>query len=255
MLFYTMIKNLSSKILKIQDLGLFLNDDFELTDINFELSEAEIISIIGPSGCGKSTLLKAIVNLIPIDKGDIILNGESYLNMTPEFLRKQIRYVSSPPNIYNDTVEKYFKDILSMRNVPFVKENILKRFVSIGLQEKHLYSNIGDLSSGELKRIFIVLNLINFPQIILLDEPFNFLDNKSAKMLFDILKDLNQKNNVSFIIISHSLYWAKHISDRTIFMENGRIIEINETMAMLKNPNNIRTKAFLEDKLSTSLKT
>jgi ABC-type Fe3+/spermidine/putrescine transport system ATPase subunit len=203
----------------------FENERFVLKDINLEIHSGEIISILGPSGCGKTTLLRIIAGLEKQTGGTIKINNNIISNK---------RY-SMPPEKRNIGLvvqeRALFPHLNVLKNVTFgiqdLKErndialNYLKLFKIDQLKNKYPH----EISGGEQQRVALARAMAPNPNILLLDEPFNALDDKLKNELHNETKKIFKDKDATVLIVSHDKEEAHFFSDRLITINNGKIFE------------------------------
>ncbi|MDC0071971.1 ABC transporter ATP-binding protein [Gammaproteobacteria bacterium] len=196
-----------------------------IKDVNFKVRSGEFISILGHSGCGKSTLLRLIAGLEEQTKGTIKINGEIISDdkfQTPTEKRGLGLVVQE---------KALFPHLSVLKNTSFgIKNNEAGRSKAMNLLElfevSHLASKYpNEISGGEQQRVALARALAPEPIILLLDEPFNALDEELKNNLHNETKKIIEEKNLTVLMVSHDKNEATFFSDRQIIMENGRIIE------------------------------
>ena len=196
-----------------------------IKDVNFKVKSGEFISILGHSGCGKSTLLRLIAGLEEQTKGTIKINGEIISDdkfQTPTEKRGLGLVVQE---------KALFPHLSVLKNTSFgIKNNEVGRSKAMDLLElfevSHLASKYpNEISGGEQQRVALARALAPEPIILLLDEPFNALDEELKDNLHNETKKIIEEKNLTVLMVSHDKNEATFFSDRQIIMENGRIIE------------------------------
>lgn len=196
-----------------------------IKDVNFKVRSGEFISILGHSGCGKSTLLRLIAGLEEQAEGTIKINGEIISNdkfQTPTEKRGLGLVVQE---------KALFPHLSVLKNTSFgIKNNEAGRSKAMDLLElfevSHLASKYpNEISGGEQQRVALARALAPEPIILLLDEPFNALDEELKNNLHNETKKIIEEKNLTVLMVSHDKNEATFFSDRQIIMENGRIIE------------------------------
>ena len=235
--------------------GLYKSfDDLEvLKDIDLKVNKGEVVSIIGPSGTGKSTLLRCINYLESPDRGrikidDLEVDFEKINKNEIDKLRQSTAMVFQNFNLFNNKtcLENITEALIVVKNLN--KEEASKKgeyiLEKIGLLDKRdVYPS--KLSGGQKQRIGIGRAIALDPKVILFDEPTSALDPELVGEVLDLIKNL-AKGNMTMIIVTHEMSFAKIISDKVAFMDDGKIIEIDSPDIIFKEPNNARTKEFLE---------
>ena len=234
-----------------------------LKDISFSMNEGEVLSIIGRSGCGKTTLLRSLNYLETIDSGEVYLNEELLLsNEFPkkenDIIKKRIHYglVFQSFNLFPQyTVfenialplrlmeQKRKKEGLSpLLNRP-IEEEVMDLLTKIGLEnKKDFYPS--ELSGGQSQRVAIARAMALKPDILCFDEPTSALDPELTGEVLKVILELKEKYHLTMIIVTHEMAFAKKISDKVLFMDNGEVIEFGNPNEVFSS-NNERTKAFL----------
>lgn len=223
-----------------------------LKGVSLKLQEGECLGIIGESGSGKSTLGRAILGVEKPDKGSVILCGEDLYKSKNADLRSNLSAVFQD---YTSSVNPRFKvfDIIAepLRNLKKVKDNELKDTVrslldKVGLcGECFLERYPHELSGGQLQRVCIARAIACKPKFILLDEAISSLDVSTQVQILDLLVDLKNEFNLSYIFITHDLTAITYICDRVLFFKEGNIVEEISKIEELKNVKHEYSKALL----------
>lgn len=202
---------------------------FNLGSINMEIGEGDFISILGPNGSGKSTLLKLISGFLKPLTGEIYLYGNNFHDMKPKEISRVIAYV---PQTLNSVYPYSVYEIVAMGRNPhlnifgFESENdikIIKRTLELLELEEFTHKGINQISGGEAQRAFLARALAQEPKIILLDEPNAHLDIKHQIAIFNILKNLNEKEKLTVVSVTHDLNLTGYYSRRAVLLDNGKI--------------------------------
>lgn len=239
-------------MIKIENLCKGFGELEVLKDISLDIDRGEVISLIGPSGTGKSTLLRCINYLEEAESGSLVLDGlevdfETINKFDIKELRSSTGMVFQNFNLFNNKtcLENITEALIvvkgfSKKEAILRGEDILKR---VGLLDKRdTYPS--KLSGGQKQRIGIGRAVALDPKVILLDEPTSALDPELVGEVLDLIRDL-ARENMTMLIVTHEMNFAKNISDRVAFMDCGRIVEIDKPSIIFKNPKNIRTREFL----------
>ena len=221
-----------------------------LDDVSFEVQDKEVICLIGPSGSGKSTLLRCINALEIPDEGQIYIDDKmiDYHNEKQlEEMRKSLGCVFQQFNLFpHKTVKENITlapiEVLHM-DPKKAEDNAIELLKKVGLEAKaDVYPN--QLSGGQKQRVAIVRALAMNPRIMLLDEPTSALDPEMVKEVLDVMKDLS-KSGMTMVVVTHEMGFAKEVSDRVIFMDEGKIIEEGTPDQLFNHPSKQRTIEFL----------
>lgn len=229
-----------------------------LKDINFSVNEGEVVSIIGPSGSGKSTFLRCATFLERMDGGTI-----SY--MDEEIVREYDGVSVYPPqkellkvcNHFGLVFQNFnlFPHYSVSKNICDAPINIQKRDKNEVCDEvKQLLKKVGlsdkenaypcELSGGQQQRVAIARALAMKPKMLYFDEPTSALDPELTAEILKIMKELASEK-MTMVIVTHEIDFAKAVSDRVIFMDEGVIVEEGRPEDVIDNPKNVRTKEFL----------
>lgn len=226
-----------------------------VNNVSLDIQKGEILAIAGESGCGKSTLAKAIMKLVQSDSGEILLNGENVLNLKhnkdlKKFYQKVQMIFQNPYSSLNPKMKigEILKEPLII-NTDLKKEEITKiveeKIKKVGLDKSALNLYPHEFSGGQRQRIAIARSLILNPEFIIADEPVSALDVSIQAQIINLLKQLKDDFNLTFLFISHDLSVIKYLSDRIAIMYLGEVVEIGRTEEIFKNPKHPYTKALL----------
>ena len=220
-----------------------------LKDINVSFESGSVTTIIGPSGSGKSTLLRCLNQLENVTKGTVLFNGEdittSHSNLNK--IRSQIGMVFQSFNLFNN--------LTVLENCTIGQIKVLHRSneqaanISLGfLKQVGMFDfkdrKVTTLSGGQKQRVAIARTLSMNPKIILFDEPTSSLDPEMVNDVLDVMKNIIT-NDYTFIVVTHEMEFAKDVSDRVIFMEEGRIVNDGTPTEIWSNKSSDRLKKFL----------
>lgn len=226
-----------------------------VNNVSLDIQKGEILAIAGESGCGKSTLAKAIMKLVQSDSGEILLNGENVLNLKhnkdlKKFYQKVQMIFQNPYSSLNPKMKigEILKEPLII-NTNLKKEEITKiveeKIKKVGLDKSALNLYPHEFSGGQRQRIAIARSLILNPEFIIADEPVSALDVSIQAQIINLLKQLKEDFNLTFLFISHDLSVIKYLSDRIAIMYLGEVVEVGRTEEIFKNPKHPYTKALL----------
>ena len=212
--------------IQVNDLKKTFGEKTAVNISDFTIHDGDILGLVGNNGAGKTTFFRLILDLIKADCGQVLVNdcnpvlSEDWKNYTGAYLDEGFLIDFLTP-------EEYFEFIAKVNNIPKAElEERLKVFEHFMggeiLGQKKLIRN---LSAGNKQKVGIISALINKPQIVILDEPFNFLDPSSQNILKHLLEDLNKETHSTILVSSHNLSHTVEISTRIALMENGVIIK------------------------------
>ena len=253
-------------ILEIKNLMKSFDKTEVLKDVSFSMEPGEVVSVIGSSGSGKTTLLRCINFLEKADKGQIVLNGEVIFDgaekkrmSNDEIRKKQLKFgfVFQSFHLfpqYSALENVVLAPKLLAKERPDFKENKKAIYEEIEKKAKSLMDRAGlsakydnypcELSGGQQQRVAICRALALNPEIMLFDEPTSDLDPEITNEVLKVIKSLAD-DGMTMIIVTHEMYFAKNISDRIIFMDNGVIAEEGTPKQIFEEPKNARTREFI----------
>jgi nickel transport system ATP-binding protein len=252
-------EGISVKFKKENQKKLFGREEQEiLKDVDIKLNEGECIGIIGESGSGKSTFGKVLVGLLKPNSGNVLINGmDMYKRTTREEKQKLTQTISIVFQDYTSSANPRFKvkDIIgeSLRvkernsGVKIDKEEKIKELLNqVGLSETLMGRYPHELSGGQLQRVCIARALAIEPKIILLDEAINSLDASIQTQIMDLLLELKEKYNLSYIFITHDLTAVTYMCDKLVFFNNGKIVEKVDDISRLSLVSNDYARRLLD---------
>ncbi len=245
-------------ILQIDKCKKIYNENTVLHDISLKVDEGEVVSIIGSSGSGKTTLLRCATLLESIDGGSIKYMDEVVANtIDNKVIYAKNDIIKRVKNYYGLVFQNFnlfphwtvLKNITDapMSNQKREKEEVMKEAENLlramGLYEKR-YEYPDSLSGGQKQRVAIARALAMNPKILFFDEPTSALDPEITFEILKIIKDLAKKN-MTMVIVTHEMAFARDVSDRIVFMDGGYIVEEGAAKDLIDNPKEERTKQFL----------
>ena len=242
---------MTETILEIKNLKKSYGQNEVLKDISLSVKEGEVISIIGASGSGKSTFLRSINLLESPSGGEILFHGENVLekgyNLTD--YREKLGMVFQSFNL--------FENLNVLENAIVAQTTVLKRdrkeaesiakanLEKVGMGEQYWKAKPKQLSGGQKQRVAIARALSVNPEAILFDEPTSALDPEMVGEVLKTMQELSQ-TGLTMIIVTHEMEFARDVSDRVIFMDQGVIAEQGSPEQLFENPKEERTKEFLK---------
>ena len=225
-----------------------------LENISFSLYPGETLGLVGASGCGKSTLSKALVFLDPPTAGEVLWKGQAIdANSSSQInqLRKDIQFVFQDPYAALHplkTIGNALEEVLKV-HTPFDpsqrKTELVNLMDQVGLDEDFLTRYPHQLSGGQRQRVVIARALAAQPKVLICDESVAALDISVQAQVLNLLNELKEKLQLSYLFISHDLGVVKHMADRIMVMHEGQIVEENEADALCHHPKTPFTKALL----------
>ncbi|WMM23998.1 amino acid ABC transporter ATP-binding protein [Tissierella sp. MB52-C2] len=236
-------------MIKIENLNKFFGDKHVLKNINLEIKDGEVISLIGPSGSGKSTLIRCINYLEEPTSGSIYINGKNIAKSGKEIdkIRQNIGMVFQHFHLFphktvleNITLAPILTGQLTKIEAEQKAVDLLKTMDL--LDKKDVYPD--SLSGGQKQRIAIARSLAMSPTVILFDEVTSALDPEMVGEVLNVMKEL-AKTGMTMVVVTHEMAFAKQVADKVIFMADGEIVEVNKAIDLFEHPQNHRTKEFL----------
>lgn len=241
-------------MIKITDLHKSFGNLHVLKGIDFQADTGEVIAIIGPSGMGKSTFLRCINYIERPEKGiieidNVKVDAEKCTEKEIKQLRLKTSMVFQNYNLFkNKTVlDNVMLPMTSVQKLEKdeAKKNALQYIDQVGLMDK-INEYPSRLSGVQQQRVGIARAMAVNPKLILLDEPTSSLDPELVLGILEILKNLANEHKRTMIIVTHEMRFARDIADRIVFIDDGKIIEEGTPEVLFTNPQNERTKKFLE---------
>lgn len=241
---------MSEAIIKVDNLVKSFGDHEVLKKIDFEIYKGDVVCIIGSSGSGKSTLLRCINHLETPTSGTILFHDVGVKNTQRDLAayRSRVGMVFQSFNLFNNMtvlencmfgtrkILHLGKDEAKSRAIKFLKK--------VGMAV-YINAKPPQLSGGQKQRVAIARALCMEPEVLLFDEPTSALDPEMVGEVLKVMKDL-AKEGMTMIIVTHEMEFAKNVSTRTIFMDNGYIVEDEDPAILFTNPKNERTREFLK---------
>ena len=237
-------------MIKVEKLVKQFPNILALNEVSLEITKNEVVCIVGPSGSGKSTLLRCINGLDIIDAGTISIDNE-ILNVHDEKQMDRIRakmgFVFQQFNLFPHMTVIENLTLGPIEVLKEEKESAIKRarelLTRVGLLEKE-NEYVNKLSGGQKQRVAIVRALCMNPEVMLFDEPTSALDPEMVKEVLDVMVNL-AKNDMTMVVVTHEMNFAKEVADRIVFMDEGRILEVSDPENFFNNPKSERLKDFL----------
>lgn len=237
-------------IIKVNNLEKKFGQNLVLKDINMEVQKGEVVTIIGSSGSGKSTLLRCLNLLEEPTSGEILYKNENILDKKFDLraYRTKVGMVFQNFNLFeNKTV---------LQNCTLSQEKVLKiskkdaeekakKFLQLVGMDQYINAKPSQISGGQKQRVAIARALCMNPEVLLFDEPTSALDPEMVGEVLEVMTKL-AKEGITMIVVTHEMDFAREVSTRVLFMNEGIILEEGSPEEIFTNPKNQRTKDFLK---------
>ncbi|MDD2502047.1 MAG: ATP-binding cassette domain-containing protein [Geobacter sp.] len=221
-----------------------------LHEINCSFTTGQLTALIGPSGGGKSSLIRLINRLEDPSSGQIHLTGQNIRDLPPPLLRQRVGMMLQKAYMFEGTVLENLQQPFRYRKepLPAPDHQDLVRCIRLSrLSPDYLQRDARTLSGGEQQRVNLARALINRPEVLLLDEPTSALDRPTTDSLGATLQEICHTEGLTVIMVTHDLRLARRISDQTIYLEAGRIVEAGRTAALFDAPQSKGMQRFLAE--------
>ncbi len=246
-------------VLEIKNLKKSFGDVSVLNDISLSVEEGEVVAILGPSGSGKSTLLRCATLLETMDEGTLAYGDDkATLNeqgKTQYVSKKELKNIKRDFGLVfqNFNLFPHYNVLKNVMDAPVcvqkrdkeeVKREARELLKKVGLESKET-AYPQELSGGQQQRVAIARALAMKPKMLFFDEPTSALDPELTAEILKIMKELAAEN-MTMVVVTHEISFARSVADRVIFMDGGYIVEEGRPEDVIDNPSNERTRAFLQ---------
>ncbi|WP_407270128.1 ABC transporter ATP-binding protein [Radiobacillus sp. PE A8.2] len=214
-------------------------------DISFFINKGETLGLVGESGCGKSTAGRSVLRLLEATEGSVFLDGEDIYNLSSSRLKKkrnemqivfQDPYASLNPRLKVRSIIEEPLIIHTNLTKKQRREKLSQLMQDVGLDESYLERYPHEFSGGQRQRIGIARAIAVQPKLIVMDEPVSALDVSVQAQVLNLIQDLQEKYQLTYLFITHNLSVVKHISNRIAVMYLGKIVEIADRETFFKDP-------------------
>lgn len=237
-------------MIRVEHLYKRFGDHEVLKDINVHIKEKEVVCIIGPSGSGKSTFLRCLNLLEPITSGRVVVDGHDLTDPKTDInrVRTEMGMVFQQFNLFPHKRVIENITMAPMRVRKWSKEKAEQKAMEllgkVGLQDKaHAWPE--QLSGGQQQRVAIARALAMDPKVMLFDEPTSALDPEMIKEVLAVMKQLAAEG-MTMVVVTHEMGFAREVSDRVLFMDQGTIVEEGKPEELFSQPKEDRTRSFLD---------
>ncbi|RID84528.1 amino acid ABC transporter ATP-binding protein [Peribacillus asahii] len=229
-----------------------------LKQITFDVNKNDVVAVIGPSGSGKSTMLRSLIHLEEINGGSVRVTGDYLVKDGVYSKAQEVKKITSKMgmvfqhfNLFPHLTVKENLEIapkmLKTESISAIQQRSAELLKKIGLSDRAT-AYPANLSGGQKQRVAIARALMMNPEILLFDEPTSALDPELTGEVLQVMKDLAEEQ-MTMIVVTHEMGFAKEVANRVMFMDNGEIIESGHPEDLFNNPQFERTKAFLNRNL------
>ncbi|XP_059291593.1 ABC transporter I family member 17-like [Lycium ferocissimum] len=197
-----------------------------LNNVNVDIPKGIIMGVIGPSGSGKSTFLRSLNRLWEPPSNTVFLDGQDICDLDVLTLRRKIGMLFQLPVLFEGTVADNVRYGPQLKGKKLIDNEVHKLLTLADLDSSFFNKSGGELSVGQAQRVALARTLANEPEVLLLDEPTSALDPISTQNIEDVLVKLKREQNMTIVMVSHSIKQIKRIADIVCLLVNGEIVEI-----------------------------
>jgi len=212
---------------------------YAVKDVSFSMFQNRSLAIVGNSGCGKTSIAMSVLKLIKPESGQVFFNGKNIHKMHSDEALDPLM-----------TIEKSIRMALSSNILKSQRRDmIISLLDNVGLGQEHLKKYPYQLSGGEKQRVCIARALSTDPKLLILDEPISSLDISNQAKIINLLKDIKEKQNLTFLLITHNPNILKFLIDDVAIMKDGEVLEMSSYNEMILNSQNEFTKRFFRNEI------
>lgn len=242
---------MSDHILEIRHLSKAFGSHAVLKDIDFTVDKGDVTTIIGASGSGKSTLLRCINLLETLTTGEILFHGQDITSrqVNPSSYRAKVGMVFQSFNLFSNLTVLANCMIGQQKVLKIANDEAKKRALyylnKVGMAP-YINARPDQISGGQKQRVAIARALAMEPEVLLFDEPTSALDPEMVGEVLDVMKSLATKDNMTMLVVTHEMSFAREVSTHVVYMADGLIEEEGPPEKIFTNPDNQRTRDFLK---------
>ena len=239
-------------MLEVQGVKKAFGGNPVLKGINLSVEQGDVIAIVGPSGSGKTTFLRCLNYLEQADEGEMVFDGERFAmahisKKNIARIRRKTAFVFQSFNLFaNKTaLQNVTEGLIIGRKMPKAEAEQLglRALEKVGLGDRTEYYP-SQLSGGQQQRVAIARAIASKPEIIYFDEPTSALDPELTGEVLSVMQEL-AREGMTMLVVTHEMSFARNVSNRVVFMENGAVVEAGSSLDFFQHPVQERTKAFL----------
>ena len=233
-------------MIELKDIVVKFGDFEALHNINVNVKEGEFFTFLGPSGCGKTTTLRTITGFIEPVSGTVSVNNQDITHVPIEKRNIGIvfqSYALFPTMTVYDNIAFGLK--LKKLKKPEIDQKVREIARKVDLSDEQLKKAVSQLSGGQQQRVAIARALASGPEIIYFDEPTSALDPELTGEVLAVMRQLAQEG-MTMLVVTHEMGFARNVSSRTVFMENGVVVEEAPSQEFFAHPKEARTREFLQ---------
>jgi tungstate transport system ATP-binding protein len=220
---------------------------FQLYVEKLDIMKGEVHALVGPNGSGKSTLLRILHLLEPPDHGQIFLDQQEIQRPIELNIRREISMVFQRPILLNTSVRNNIAYPLQLRGQ--VDEKRIEETLSQFDLDRLADADARSLSGGETQRVALARALVTHPKVLLLDEPAANLDPQNVERIEAIIEEIRRSGATTIILVTHEVYQANRLADRTTMLLDGEIVETAYSTEFFRSPGDPRAKAFIRGEM------
>jgi ABC-type methionine transport system ATPase subunit len=234
-------------VFSLRGIGVVRAGSTLLHDVSLDVPAGAITAIVGPSGAGKTTLIRLLNRLEDPTSGAITFQGKLLADHPVRALRRKVAFVFQSAAMFPGSVEDNLRTAAQLGGPECAATAAVWSAVlaAVGLGSEYAQRDAGQLSGGEQQRVSLARALMTEPEVLLLDEPTSALDPETAERLLHTVKELAEQRGVTVIMVTHRLSEARQVTQYTVMLEAGRLVEAGATRQLFAEASTARARAYL----------